>query len=72
MVKVLGKDYKHVYAIIRVDYFQGTDVSLEDKIRVTNIVWTKEEAISGVERLNKLNADKDCKYFWQMTRLKNL
>ena len=63
--------YDHVYAIVRID----GDVSLEDialaehLITVKKIVRSYERATSEVERLNKLNADKGCVYFLQMTRL---
>lgn len=65
------KNYKHVYAVIRIDRFQGNEVSLKDKVTVKEVIRTKEKAISEVERLNKVNADKGCEYFWQITRLKN-
>jgi hypothetical protein len=35
---------------------------------VKEIVTTREAAEAEVERLNKLNAEKGCRYFWQQTR----
>lgn len=71
MSRMSDKNYKHVYAVIRIDRFQGNEVSLKDKVTVKEVIRTKEKAISEVERLNKVNADKGCEYFWQITRLKN-
>ena len=53
-----------VFAIIRLDDYSN----IEDGITVKEVVPTLEEAIREVERLNSLNADKGCKYFWQTTR----
>ena len=72
MARVLNEDYHHVYAVVRVDEFQGHDVSLQDKIRVKAIVSTPEKAESEVKRLNTINADKGCTYFWQLTRLESV
>ena len=60
--------YDHVFAIVRLDTFEGLDVSPEDSIIVKKIVLTQETAESEVIRLNRLNKDKRCKYFWQVTR----
>jgi len=64
-------DYKHVYAIIRIDYFQKDNVSIEDMIAIKKIVWDKKYAESEVDRLNELNSSKDCRYYWRLTRLEN-
>lgn len=57
----------HVFAIIRVE--TSGDYSWENRITVTKII--KDEAIAQreAERLNKLNAEKGCLYFWQLTRM---
>lgn len=56
---------EHVFAIVRFDRFLEHDNSFT----VKEIVRTQEEAESEVKRLNEVNADKDCTYFWQTTRL---
>lgn len=56
---------EHVFAIVRFDRF----LSLENAFTVKEIVRTEEDAESEVKRLNEVNADKDCTYFWQTTRL---
>jgi len=61
--------YNHVLAIVRVDTFQDPDFSFEQMVTVKKIVWNQTTAKQEVERLNKLNAAKECLYFWQMTRL---
>ncbi len=57
------------YAIVRVDEFQETDVSLQNKITVKKVVWNEGLARHETDRLNKLNKDKGCIYFWQVTRV---
>ena len=57
---------EHVYAIVRLDSFKE---SSENSVTVKEIVSTQAMAEAEVERLNELNADKHCKYFWQVTRL---
>jgi hypothetical protein len=57
---------KHVYAIVRCD---RNGQSSEDRFTVTEIVRTQDTAESEVKRLNELNADKNCTYSWQITRL---
>jgi hypothetical protein len=58
-----------VYAIVRIDNFQDETVSLRNKITVSKVVLDEADARGEVERLNKLNGDKGCTYFWQATRL---
>jgi len=57
---------EHVYAIVRFDRFVQ---SSEDSFTVIEIVGAQAIAESEVKRLNEVNADKDCAYFWQTTRL---
>jgi hypothetical protein len=59
---------KQVFAIIRIDYFQDDNVPIENKIAVKEIVFDIKLAEEEVRRLNQLNSDKGCKYFWQTTR----
>jgi hypothetical protein len=56
---------EHVYAVVRFDRDMG---SPENSFIVKEIVGTQPIAEAEVERLNKLNADKNCTYFWQVTR----
>lgn len=56
---------EHVFAIVRFDRF----LKPENSFTVKEIVRTEDDAESEVKRLNELNADKDCGYFWQTTRL---
>jgi hypothetical protein len=59
---------KPVYAIIR---FDEEFSEIESKITIKKIVFDIEYAKHEVERLNKLNGEKGCKYFWQLTRLES-
>ena len=57
---------EHVYAIVR---FDRNVQSWENSFTVKKIVRTQDLAESEVKRLNEVNADKDCSYFWQTTRM---
>ena len=74
--------YKKAYAVYRVDYFDDLDGSgampesianTHDfgKYRVTvkEVVMSIEEAEKEVERLNRVNANKRCRYFFDGTHL---
>jgi hypothetical protein len=63
----------HVYAIVRFDYFQyDLDAeNVENAISITKVVWDMDTAQAEVARLNELNKEKDCIYFWQTTRLQH-
>lgn len=54
------------YAIVRLDLFHK-DVSLEQMITVKKILLDLDQAKKEVTRLNELNSDKGCHYFWQYT-----
>ena len=60
------KPSEHVYAIVR---FDRDMQSWENSFTVKEIVRTQDIAESEVKRLNEVNADKNCLYFWQTTRL---
>jgi len=62
------------YAVVRLDCFQiaaGTidAARLERVVTVKEVLLDQARAEAEVERLNKLNADKQCRYFCQYTRL---
>ena len=65
----MSREVEPGYAIVRIDEFQSDDVSPEHKITVKRIVWSQEVAEAEVERLNSLNQEKGCRYFWQYTRV---
>ena len=54
------------YAIVRVDRGVTSD---EERFTVRRVVWDEETAEREVRRLSELNADKNCSYFWQHTRV---
>ena len=64
-----------VFAVVRLDHSFG-DLSQSAGatpqaaviVTVKEIVTTREAAEAEVERLNKVNAEKGCRYFWQQTR----
>ena len=61
--------YDHVYAIIRLDEFLSGTAPDRNLVTVKKVVRSREEAEREVHRLNQLNADKGCQYFYQITRL---
>lgn len=61
--------YDHVFAIVRVDTFGEIEVKPETMVTVKKIAWSQRDAEAEVARLNRLNKDKGCVYFWQITRL---
>ena len=60
---------KHAFAVIRLDKFLVGSGPLSSAITVKEVVLTKEEAEAEVRRLSAVNREKDCQYFWQITRL---
>lgn len=60
---------KQVYAILRYDEFQDPDVAIENRVTVTCVVNDETMARGEVDRLNTLNGNNGCRYFWQATRL---
>jgi hypothetical protein len=63
----LVRDADQAFAIVRIDPFISDETS---RTTVKMVVWTEEEAEREVERLNAVNAGKDCLYYWQPTRVK--
>ena len=71
----MKKPNKPVFAVIRLDH-SFTDLSHSAGatpqaaviVTVKEIVPTRQAAEAEVERLNNLNAEKGCRYFWQQTR----
>lgn len=56
------------YAIVRIED-RSDERPIEDCVTVRSVVWTLERAKAEVNRLNGLNAEKGCRYFWQYTRV---
>ena len=75
--------YIQAYAIIRVDdspydFWHDAECIVGNaaqpspgpsNVKVKEVVATAEEAQREVVRLNALNAEKGCKYFWQSTHV---
>ena len=65
---------KHgAHAIVRVDLRDGLPYVRDGwppySIMVTKVLWDGDEAIREVDRLNRVNADKQCRYFATYTRV---
>jgi hypothetical protein len=60
---------KPAYAIVRHDLYYSKETPIEHKITIKKVVLDLAYAESEVERLNKINEDKRCYYFWQYTRI---
>ena len=52
-----------IYAVVRID----GHLSVRDSVTVKEILPTMGQAEIEVERLNRLNGDKRCYYFWRAT-----
>jgi hypothetical protein len=60
---------EQVFAIVRYDGFQSPQVPIENRITVTKVIYERSVADSEVKRLNAVNGEKGCVYFWQATRV---
>jgi hypothetical protein len=60
--------YQHVYPIVRIDKPFGS-VDPTNQIMVVKVLTSQEAAEVEVSRLNKVNADKSCQYFYCTSRL---
>ena len=64
------------YAIVRVEsHLTRSDTPRDQKspgpsdVTVKEVVLSSDEAEREVERLNRLDASKGCRYYWQLTRI---
>jgi len=60
---------RHVYVILRHDKFQGVDAPLTVRVAGTKAYFARRDAQTECERLQALNASKDCEYFVVLARL---
>jgi hypothetical protein len=72
----MGHKRRHnetAWAIVRFDKFQFADASdIEVAIAVKEVVFSQELADAEVRRLNRVNAEKQCLYWWVPTRILRL
>ncbi len=54
------------FAIVRIESYRDGD---ESRFTVKRVVQDEALAESEVQRLNRLNADKGSRYFWEYTRV---
>jgi hypothetical protein len=63
------------YAVVRVDTYDEppeaspSNISVSVDVTVKKVLWSQEAAEAEVKRLNDLDSDKRCRYFWQYTRV---
>jgi len=72
---------REAYAIVRLDRLNHRPADFEEEgagpnigvgavgVTIKEVVLDLAEAKSEVDRLNRLNESKGCRYFWQGTRL---
>ena len=65
-----NKKYGHLYAIIRHDTFCQAPINIQ--VTVKKVVSDPVYAAREVERLNELNSEKGCYYFYQITRFEEV
>jgi hypothetical protein len=66
--------YEHAFAIVRVDFFNDTLLTLANFIeypraRVVKVLWDQQKAQQEAKRLNELNSAKGAVYFTSITRV---
>jgi len=59
--------YPHVYPIVRIDMPLTGDP--QNQVTVVKVLTTQLEAEAEIARLNQINADKSCTYFYCTSRL---
>jgi hypothetical protein len=63
---------RHIYVVCRVDSYMveaiTTGADVERFVKLKEALPSMEAAEAEVTRLNQLNGDKDCSYFWQSVR----
>lgn len=60
--------FRHLYAVLRIDLPVCRE-SPENSISVVKVFHSKLSAEQEVDRLNRVNSDKGCRYVSQTTRL---
>ena len=60
--------FQHVYAVLRIDLPVSCDAP-ENSVSVVKVLSSKMPAEQEVDRLNKVNSEKHCRYVLQVTRL---
>ena len=61
--------YRAAFAIVRIDLPLTPESEVHNRIVIKRIVWDADVAEAEVRRLNELGATKNCRYFWQYTRV---
>ena len=64
------KNQIHLYAVVRVDLESLGTGKPDAGITVKEVVWSQAKAEAEVERLQEINKNKGCIYFWQTTRMR--
>ena len=63
-------NHTHVFVVLRYDINNNfTPESMANQISATKAFLTKEMAEAEVQRMNIVNSDKSCNYFWTVARL---
>jgi len=57
-----------VFALVRID-LPINEYEPEGSVTVKKVFFQEHEALAEVNRLNDLNSDKGCRYFFQITRM---
>jgi hypothetical protein len=60
--------YQHVYPIVRID-LPIDDRNLTNRVTVVKVLTSQQGAEIEASRLNQINADKSCTYFYCTSRL---
>jgi hypothetical protein len=63
-----NRRYDHAWAVVRLYPLSEKELS-PDRVVVVRVFWSRDRAEKEAQRMNQINADKDCLYFSTMTRV---
>jgi hypothetical protein len=63
--------YQHIYAIVRYETDADENTPIDLRVTVKKVVVDPHYAEKEVKRLNDLNKEKSCYYFYQVTRFED-
>ena len=59
--------YQHVFVVLRADAYDE-DGHVSEHVTVKKVVASEEQARREVERLNAINSDKACRYYFEIAQ----
>jgi hypothetical protein len=66
-----NKKFQHIYAVVRYETDADENTPIDLRVTVKKVVVDPHHAEEEVKRLNNLNKEKNCYYFYQVTRFED-